>query len=282
MSVRRALSLSGGRSSAYLLRRELDENGGRLPEGTALVFANTGKERPETLDFVERIGREWNVPIAWLEYHYREGAKGGRADPRHVHRVVDHVSASRAGEPFECLVKRSRRLSSPLRRTCTSDLKVETIARYLRRELGWETWREILGIRYDEPRRWTKILYEQCRVELPLVEARVTRADVERYWRSAPFDLALPYGDGWSNCDLCFLKGTAKLQALIEREPDRAAWWERLERHAERHISPRLRDPRMARFNPDWTYRELRERAAAQLPLAIEGGGEPLPCYCAD
>ena len=36
-------------------------NGGRLPDQIAVVFANTGMERPETLDFVDICGREWRM-----------------------------------------------------------------------------------------------------------------------------------------------------------------------------------------------------------------------------
>ena len=41
-----AIHFSGGRTSAYMLRRHLDAYGGTLPEGVRVVFCNTGKERP--------------------------------------------------------------------------------------------------------------------------------------------------------------------------------------------------------------------------------------------
>jgi hypothetical protein len=40
------VSFSGGRTSAYMLRRILDANGGRLPADVHAVFANTGPSRP--------------------------------------------------------------------------------------------------------------------------------------------------------------------------------------------------------------------------------------------
>src|SRR5262249_19633664 len=48
------VSFSGGRTSGYMLRRILDAFAGRMPDGGKVIFCNTGKERPETLDFVER------------------------------------------------------------------------------------------------------------------------------------------------------------------------------------------------------------------------------------
>ena len=35
--------------------------------GGHVLFANTGKEHDRTLEFVERVGREW-CPITWVEW----------------------------------------------------------------------------------------------------------------------------------------------------------------------------------------------------------------------
>ena len=86
------ISFSGGRTSAYLLRQILDAYGGRLPEAVVPVFANTGKEMPETLDFVRECGERWGVDIVWLEYN------PGLPDK---FEIVSHGTASRQGEPFE-------------------------------------------------------------------------------------------------------------------------------------------------------------------------------------
>lgn len=61
------ISFSGGRTSAYMLWRVLQSNGG-LPSDAVVCFANTGKESPETLYFVQACAREWSVPITWVEY----------------------------------------------------------------------------------------------------------------------------------------------------------------------------------------------------------------------
>lgn len=68
------ISFSGGRTSAYLLRKVLDAHGGTLPPGVHALFANTGKEHPATLDFVRDCGERWGVPIVWLEYDGRSSS----------------------------------------------------------------------------------------------------------------------------------------------------------------------------------------------------------------
>ena len=60
------ISFSGGRTSAYMLYHILQAHGGSLPDDIYVTFANTGKEMPETLDFVHDCGVHWDVKIHWL------------------------------------------------------------------------------------------------------------------------------------------------------------------------------------------------------------------------
>lgn len=47
------ISFSGGRTSAYLLKHVLDAYGGTLPANVITCFANTGKEMPQKLVWLE-------------------------------------------------------------------------------------------------------------------------------------------------------------------------------------------------------------------------------------
>src|SRR5690606_21274192 len=59
------ISFSGGRTSRYMLKHIIDAHGGTLPDDVVVCFANTGKEMPETLDFVLRTEQEYGCPIVW-------------------------------------------------------------------------------------------------------------------------------------------------------------------------------------------------------------------------
>ena len=220
------ISFSGGRTSAYMLWRVLQSNGG-LPDDARVCFANTGKEHEATLDFVRDCGAAWGVPITWLEWQPQ--------DP--MWREVTYDTASRQGEPFEQLIAKKNYLPNPVTRFCTVDLKIKPFAKYLR-NIGWDEWDNLIGIRADEPRRVAKMranpsdgmrgIYRR----VPLADVSVTKQDVAAFWHSQPFNLGLPNLGGVTyhgNCDLCFLKGASQILSLITESPERAVWWARQE-----------------------------------------------------
>ena len=50
------IAFSGGRTSGYMLHQILEANGG-LTDRVEVTFQNTGREMPQTLDFVAEVGR---------------------------------------------------------------------------------------------------------------------------------------------------------------------------------------------------------------------------------
>ncbi|PXW15506.1 adenine nucleotide alpha hydrolase family protein [Paraburkholderia caballeronis] len=61
------ICFSGGRTSGFMLHEILCANHG-LPADCFVVFQNTGKEREETLAFIDECARRWGVPVTWLEW----------------------------------------------------------------------------------------------------------------------------------------------------------------------------------------------------------------------
>ena len=227
------ISFSGGRTSGYMLYKILEANNG-LPSNSVVSFQNTGREMPQTLDFVQQVSERWDVPIVWLEYDITDKGKN-------YFKVVNHNSASRNGEPFDKLINKYKRLPNARFRFCTGVLKMQTGQKYLK-SLGWKTWNHAIGIRADEPRRLTKKSEGNIDLFYPLAEAQKTKRDVEAFWMLQPFDLALPIFNGKTmkgNCDFCFLKSEATLALMAREHPELAKWWidaeQRLDNRFERN-----------------------------------------------
>lgn len=208
------INVSGGRTSALMLRRILDAHGGRLPDDVHAVFANTGKERPETLDFVRDLSERWGVDLRWIER-----APGGGF------REVTHETASRDGEPLATLFRERKFIPNGVMRFCTVAAKIEPANAFMRAR-EYEHWTSVLGLRFDEPHRVAKArgpVYDEVDVVCPLHSARVTKVDVMAYWQTQPFDLALRPWEG--NCDGCFLKSASILERVERDHPGTLDWW---------------------------------------------------------
>jgi len=210
------VSFSGGRTSALMLHHMLEAWGGELPADVHVLFANTGKEREETLEFVRDCAEHWKVLVRWLEYRNDEQ---GWAE-------VDFASASRKGEPYSALILKRKYLPNPVTRFCTEELKIRVFRNWMKAS-GFEHWTNAVGLRFDEPGRVARMSAnnrgERWDVACPLYDARITKADVEKFWGGQPFDLKLKPWEG--NCDLCFLKGRAKRMRIMRDRPDLAEWW---------------------------------------------------------
>lgn len=268
------ISFSGGRTSAYMLWRILQANGG-LPPETVVCFANTGKEVEATLRFVRECASQWGVPIHWLEFR---NESGGFAE-------VSFETASREGEPFEALIHKRKYLPNPVSRICTSELKIRPMHKFVR-QMGWDEWDQHIGIRADEQRRVAKIRARGHSTEstretmcLPLAAAGITVQDVSTFWQAQPFDLELLTINGRTlegNCDLCFLKPLAQRLNLIKAKPRSAIWWMRMEGLG------LASKPSGARFRKDGpSYADLAHLAAQQRDI-FDGLDEALACFCGD
>lgn len=229
------VSFSGGRTSGFMLRHILDAHHG-IPEGSHVLFANTGKEHEKTLEFVQACSDNWGVPITWLEY-----------DRATKFRVVDFNSCSRNGEPFAQMIAAKKRLPSPPQRFCTTELKLKPIERFLD-SVGCDNPCMAVGLRADEPHRVhrlkgaTKQMFDHV---FPLYDAKVTAQSVLSFWKQQPFDLGLSANSPFINCDLCFLKRTTVISDGLMIEPERANWWieqEEMIGHRFRYDRPSLKN----------------------------------------
>ena len=245
------INFSGGRTSAYMTYKLINET----TEDYMVCFQNTGREMPETLDFVNECDKRWNLNIVWLEY--RSG---------NSFEVVTYETASRDGRPFsEAIDSNSGILPDGFKRYCTRMLKIDTERRYLR-SLGIKDYTIFNGIRYDEPRRWskTKSLPNYLSIEMPLVKMKTTKQDVLDWWKLQDFDLKI--NDPYGNCDCCFLKGKGKLAIIAKEKPELFDWWIEKENRLNKT------------FKTEISYTKLRNDAIAQSGLF--DGDPSFECFC--
>lgn len=260
------VSFSGGRTSAFMLRNILDAHGGSLPDNGYVLFANTGKEYPTTLDFVKEISARWSVKITWVERDFQNETGC---------REVTYESCSRNGEPFSELITKKKYLPNPVTRFCTEELKVKAMAKYMK-SIGINECTMVVGLRADEPRRVHRVqgtTRQGFDYECPLARAGHGIDDVMKFWSQQEFDLILPNNDrAFGNCDMCFLKGRGHLERVMRHDPTLAQWW--IER--EEQIG--------AKFRKDIpSYAQMLHQIRIQPELFNGDDDEPIiPCTCTD
>jgi len=289
------ISFSGGRTSGFMLKHILDAHGGTLPADVHVAFANTGKERDETLRFVHECETRWGVPIHWIEWRAPPKRAEGTAslaawlathDPER--RMVAEAgfervgfnSASRGGEPFAALIAMKQRLPNWSERWCTEFLKVGPLTA-LAESFGWAPggYQEVIGLRADEGHRilkaygnanfrWDRKLKQEVprvpprQVRHPLAKAGVVKAGVMAFWANQDFDLGLKPYEG--NCDFCFLRGRVLKKRIIRENPEIPKWW------SEQEVA------RDQWFDKRDTVRDLVEevRRSPEIPGIDEGDDE--------
>lgn len=230
------ISFSGGRTSAYMTWWIL--NNIKDKYNIVVVFANTGKEKEETLEFVDRCDKEFGFNVVWVEaFVHNENKKGT------THIVTNFKDAERNGEPFEDMIFKYG-MPNQNAPHCTRELKLAPIKSYMK-SIGWDNYITALGIRSDEPLRldWDK---KQKRNLLYFAELfRVTKSDVNLFWSKQSFDLNLKSYEG--NCDLCFKKGLRKLMTILKHNPELGKWWQEMENKYEN-------------FTPETRIKKMKER----------------------
>jgi hypothetical protein len=216
MKKKLLVSFSGGRSSAYMAYR-INREWRDLYE-LSFVFANTGKERKETLIFVDRCDKKWNLGLVWVEavVHFDERSAC-------THRIVDFSTASRDGEPFESVIQKYG-IPNMNYLHCTRELKANAIRSYML-SVGWGKYLCAQGIRVDEPKR----LGGKDDVIYPLAHIwPTTKPEIVDWWKEQTFDLGLK--DHQGNCDACYKKSINKLVRIAQEDEHVFEWWGRMEK----------------------------------------------------
>lgn len=214
------VSFSGGRTSGYMTKMLLDKYSDKYE--IKVIFANTGFENEETLQFVHDCDTHFGFNTIWIEAITHPGAGNGI-----THKVVTFETASRNAEPFEQMIAKYgiTNMQSP---QCTRNLKRYPIEHYMK-SIGWTKWdyELAIGIRTDEIRRVKDA--SDRKIVYPLVHWFPTdKQDVLDWWEDQDFDLQLLEHQG--NCKTCWKKSFKKLIMLHNEDPTQFDFFERMEK----------------------------------------------------
>ena len=285
------IAFSGGRSSGYMLYRIIQAHGGKLPPDIHVVFCNTGKEMPETLDFVRDCGELFNVHINWLELAsfgrvgvHEKGPHRGKSKFKATTKTVTYDTASRNGEPFDILIKGRGYLPNVISRYCTRELKIRRTNDFQKTLPGeCDNFLRVVGIRSDEVKRAVRLngkIIDTVEHYTPLYIDGITKEDIRDFWKGRKGDLNLPNDNGvtpFGNCDLCFLKSSKKRLSIIRERPDLARWW--IEKEAQAAL---FTDGTGNRFTNDTpSYKDMQIIATENNSFDF-GDSDTLPCFCSD
>ena len=210
MKKKLCVSFSGGETSAYMA--QYLKNYKQDEYEMVFIFANTGQENEETLNFVDQCDKAFNLNLIWLEAKInQELGKGTRWN------VVNYKTASRNGKPFEDGIKKFGlpNLNNPW---CTRDLKLEPIHSYLKLNLGWKDYWTAIGIRSDEIDRVSSNRLKN-KLYYPLVEDMpMSKPKINFWWSQKEFRLNLKGYEG--NCKWCWKKSDNKLMTIAIEKPE--------------------------------------------------------------
>lgn len=218
MKEKLLVSFSGGETSAYMTWWIW--NNWRDKYDVVVVFANTGDENEETLEFVEQCSTHFGFPVVWVEANVFHGNRKGTG-----HRVVDFLSASRRAEPFEEVIKKYG-IPNKSFPHCTRELKANPIRSYAR-SIGWKKYETAVGIRIDEIDRMAEKRNDYSLI-YPLIKTRpMTKQKINFWWSMQPFRLRLKGYQG--NCKVCHKKSDPKLYQIAKESPQNFDSFERFE-----------------------------------------------------
>lgn len=210
MKKKLLVSFSGGETSGYMLYFLTNVWEDRHNYDIAVVFANTGQENEETLEFVESCSKYFNVNVVWVEADVNpKGGVGTR------HKIVDFNTASRNGEPFEDIIEKFG-IPNQMFPHCNREMKLRPIHSYIKNELGWKDYFTAIGIRYDEVDRMV-VDRKKNKIVYPLIEyIKMTKPKINFWWSQQPFRLNLKGYQG--NCKTCWKKSFRNLYQIAKED----------------------------------------------------------------
>jgi hypothetical protein len=217
------ISFSGGETSAFMAqwcKNNIAKDYARV----ITIFANTGQENEETLEFVDRCDKEFGLGVVWLEADVIHGERIGTG-----YKIVSFKTADRVGDVFESVIRKYG-IPNKAYPHCTRELKLAPIYSYLKSiGLVKGSYEIAIGIRHDEIDRMSASA-DANGIIYPLISSKMqpaTKPMINQWWANQPFRLELKGYQG--NCKWCWKKSLRKHITLINENQDQYAFPQKME-----------------------------------------------------
>lgn len=207
VELKKVISFSGGRTSAYLV------NLFRSDPDAHFVFMDTGAEHPATYQFIKDIVKHWKIDLVCLRVVVNpEMGKGGD------YKVIGLDELKQDLEPWKSMLAKYGAPAYDMA-YCTARMKTEPFKKYCEDVFGKGNYKTWLGIRADEPKRLKPREGFHFLAEI----SDLVKDEILDWWETQPFDLAITEHLG--NCVFCIKKGLNKVALAAKDEPEMAVKW---------------------------------------------------------
>ncbi len=225
------VTVSGGRSSAMMARHIQTAEKYKDYE-KIYVFANTGMERPETIDFLKNIEKYWGIDLIKIEGVYSNIMGVGVS-----YKIVDWENLNMTAVPFEQAIMYKNKgvfdgLPHQKAPYCSESLKTIPCEKLANDIFGRKNYIKAIGFRKEDmPKRitWAEIKADKKRIFPLLTDFKVPigQLDLNKWYKNQPFKLEI-YGK-FGNCELCWKKSEPNLLDIIRNGSKFIDWYRRME-----------------------------------------------------
>jgi len=190
--------------------------------GHNIVFAmaNTSKERIESLEFMDKCDKYFDIGLVWVEAEINQAKMKGTG---YNITLFDNLMTN--GEIFEEGIKKYG-IPSKINKWCNRELKLVPLKKYADNIFGLNNYSIAVGIRVDEIDRVSKA-YKDNNIFYPLIENNIDTRLRNKFWNEQKIKIEIPAYKG--NCDLCFEKSNRKLMTILQEDYILSNWWNNME-----------------------------------------------------
>ena len=198
----------------------------------AYVFANTGMERPETIEFLKKIRQVWGIPLTLIE-----GTYSNVMNVAVGYKIVHWPNLDMEAKVFEgCIMHMNKGTFDGLPNQeapyCSERMKTIPCNKFANDIFNGEKFIRAIGFRREDmPKRisWPEIKEDKNRI-FPLLTdfyEPIGLLELNAWWNIQPFQLGINSKLG--NCELCWKKSDKNLVEVIRSGTRFVEWWKKME-----------------------------------------------------